>query len=143
MRPNRERFDQSQLVEAKCIPPMQLIRGKNQIRLHPPILMYPDDPYFLTAIRLSRQTGVASPTIQIGLYTAPVAEFQSIDTLAQFEHFDPQFMSQHPWIRKKRLSSMKGMDICPTDPDSMHPHQRLARSGARLIDMPGFKLTGV
>ena len=96
------------------------------------------------AIRFPTTAGYTGLAIEIRLNrtTIPWGEFGHAVT--ESDDLDSELMAKNPWIAKKRLPATIGVDVGPTDSDSMNPDKNLAgrgKCGYRSIDQaeaPGF-----
>jgi hypothetical protein len=79
----------------------------------------------LTAIRLTDATGMTVATIQIGFNAADVPHPDRSYVVSHRNDFHSQFMAKNAGVRKKWLTTMKGMDVRTTNANSMDPYGNL------------------
>jgi hypothetical protein len=79
----------------------------------------------LAAIALADATGMTVATIQIGFNAADVPHPDRSYVVSHRNDFHSQFMAKNAGVRKKWLTTMKGMDVRTTNANSMDPYGNL------------------
>src|SRR5207248_9566088 len=51
---------------------------------------------------------------------------QTFDLWAKRHSLRRRRMTENAWVAEERLPPVKGVDVCATNADTMHPHQRLS-----------------
>src|SRR5579884_921230 len=133
VRPNRERFDERELLIGQCLRRVQFGSRHNGILAHAPVDMHSKYLEIDATIRLAPPTGRTMPTIEIRFYRTVRSHCQILPLLcSQFHNLDPKLVPQYARIAKKRLLTAKGVKVRPTHSHLANADQGLARPGSNF-----------
>jgi hypothetical protein len=124
-----KRFHERQLVEGKYLRRMQLARGQNEAVAQTAFGVDAEYLQALAAVALAAFAGNAMFAVQVRLHGAAVANRNVRYALTDGEYFDAELVTNQTRIRKKRLSSGKGVNIRAANPDAMNAHKGFSGAG--------------
>lgn len=111
----------------------QMVCRDCQILLHSPVNVDAEHVKVHAAIGAAAAASGAIAAFQIRNDRHRIAGLQQPTGVADLGDFARQLMTEHPWIRKERLSSAIGVKISAANPDSLDGDERFSRLWLRLF----------